>query len=252
MATSTAAATAVATTAAAGGAAGGKLGRYTTVLVAGAGCAAAAAISFLLVRRSRRAGADADAACGDSCACNGARTREAPQVRREFRGNTAASLAAAEAELLGGSYDLDSEATPTAAAEPPSAGPEDDHLAADPFGGAGSRDELDDGLRALGMLSGPLDSHRAAAAAAAATSRARQRPEPSAAARYHAQQDGVDGAEEVFVMDRVSPEEEERRYFANLCGGDDLFGGLDAPPAEAAAGGAKRAPAARPVIAYEG
>mmetsp|Transcript_39298 Transcript_39298/g.58780 ORF Transcript_39298/g.58780 Transcript_39298/m.58780 type:complete len:228 (+) Transcript_39298:106-789(+) len=43
-------------------------------------------------------------------------------------------------------------------------------------------------------------------------------------------EDGIDGADEFIVLERVTEEEEERRYFQNM--GGDLFGGLESPALE--------------------
>mmetsp|Transcript_137180 Transcript_137180/g.438680 ORF Transcript_137180/g.438680 Transcript_137180/m.438680 type:complete len:275 (+) Transcript_137180:2-826(+) len=175
-------------------------------------------------------------------------------------------------------------ATPTMGAEPPAAGPE--RAPAVAAGGPRKQDPLlEEGLRALGMLSGsdggggsasatpaparrppsavattaaaaPAPARRppaavattagAAASAAAAAKAVRQRSQATAlAATMHSFEEGIDGADDTVVIERVSQEEEERRYFANL-GGADCFAGLDAPEPEAA-------PAARraPVVGYD-
>jgi len=170
--------------------------------------------------------------------------------------------------------------TPTAAAEPPRAGPEDtgfvdmppeqldlenlenlevlsgEHHRA-PVGGEMSPEEqavLDEGLMALGMLSRPGQAVSAAgghqrqgAALDPSEYPDAQRhvaPRPVADPSRPYLEEGVDGADECFVMERVSPEEEERRYFANLSGGGgfDLFDGIAEPQA---------APKRRPVVGYE-
>eukprot|EP00927_Polykrikos_kofoidii_P021011 TRINITY_DN20038_c0_g1_i1.p1 TRINITY_DN20038_c0_g1~~TRINITY_DN20038_c0_g1_i1.p1 ORF type:complete len:240 (-),score=46.53 TRINITY_DN20038_c0_g1_i1:108-755(-) len=123
------------------------------------------------------------------------------------------------------SADSDSDSgTPTTKADPPSSGPR--RLPHSCVAGKerAPRDQLlDDGLRALGMLSGPTDLSAAEKAAEAAAIRARS----SEAARHHAVQTSteIEGeeADDTIVVERVSPEEEERRYFANL-GGGDMFG----------------------------
>merc|ERR1712099_168502 len=98
---------------------------------------------------------------------------------------------------------------------------------------------LDDGLWALGMGTGPVAKDK-------------PRPQSSGAPTLHRPYlgDGVDGADEVVVIERVSPEEEERRYFANLAGGDDLFAGIssaDAPDPTNISGAQRQ----KPKVAYE-
>lgn len=94
---------------------------------------------------------------------------------------------------------------------------------------------LDEGLRALGML--PSVGHTTDGAAE------RQRQPRAGGAHAYAHPEGdVEGAEDYVVVERVSQEEEERRYFANMTGGSDLFGGVEEadPPQRR-----------RPVIAYD-
>ncbi|CAK0842320.1 unnamed protein product [Prorocentrum cordatum] len=124
--------------------------------------------------------------------------------------------------------------TPTAAPEPPAIGPDQ----AAPGSGDGADDHaLDEGLRALGMLSG-------ASLSVAALDRPARAGAP--ALPYD---EGVDGADDYVVVNRVSPEEEERRYFANLSGGADPFGGLPAPAEEETVPSGVRP--RRPVVAYD-
>eukprot|EP00929_Paragymnodinium_shiwhaense_P017413 TRINITY_DN12666_c0_g1_i2.p1 TRINITY_DN12666_c0_g1~~TRINITY_DN12666_c0_g1_i2.p1 ORF type:complete len:171 (+),score=58.94 TRINITY_DN12666_c0_g1_i2:60-572(+) len=102
---------------------------------------------------------------------------------------------------------------------------------------------LEDGLRAMGMSSAPMDPAAAAAASAAAARRAQ------AVADRVGNVDDVD-ADDMVIIERVSPEEEERRYFANMAGGD-IFG-MGLGDFEAAAAPEAAAPAkARPVVGYE-
>lgn len=130
-------------------------------------------------------------------------------------------------------------ATPTGLGDPPRAGPEEvgaEYLAAEEQR-AERHAALDEGLRALGMLSssGPAAANGAAG---------RQRPHVARGANAQPYlEDGVEGAEDTFVVERVSQEEEERRYFANMAGGFDLFDGI----AEA-----EQPQRRRPVVAYEG
>uniref|UniRef100_A0A7S4QA94 Uncharacterized protein n=1 Tax=Alexandrium monilatum TaxID=311494 RepID=A0A7S4QA94_9DINO len=131
--------------------------------------------------------------------------------------------------------------TPRALPDPPSAGPAE----APPPTAQSEHDALlDEGLRALGMMSGPV-----------ADREDRQLPMQAPASQRHSHhpyiEGGDDEADETVVVERVSPEEERRRYFANL-GGDDLFAGIDAPagevdylPAE------EKRSVRRPVVAYE-
>merc|ERR1712217_35136 len=128
--------------------------------------------------------------------------------------------------------DEDGGRTPTMRAEPPLSGPLEAPAA------ESKRDPLlDEGLFALGMSAGPIAQSRPAQKRSANASRA-YRP-------Y--EEEGVEGADDVVIIERVSPEEEERRYFANLAGGDDLFAGIAAP------GDATNQSAGRqkPTVAYE-
>mmetsp|Transcript_65246 Transcript_65246/g.121639 ORF Transcript_65246/g.121639 Transcript_65246/m.121639 type:complete len:188 (+) Transcript_65246:74-637(+) len=82
--------------------------------------------------------------------------------------------------------------------------------------------EVNAGLRALGMLSASGEMRTGVA----------QVVETGTQKHHHdhgdTEVDGVD-ADETIVIQRVSPEEEERRYFANM-GGFDMFG--DSMPAQ--------------------
>uniref|UniRef100_A0A7S4QBR9 Uncharacterized protein n=1 Tax=Alexandrium monilatum TaxID=311494 RepID=A0A7S4QBR9_9DINO len=131
--------------------------------------------------------------------------------------------------------------TPRALPDPPSAGPAE----APPPTAESEHDALlDEGLRALGMVSGPVmdreDHHL---------------PMQASASQRHSHhpyiEGGDDEVDETVVVERVSPEEERRRYFANL-GGDDLFAGIDAPAGEVdyLLAEEKRY-VRRPVVAYE-
>eukprot|EP00811_Abedinium_folium_P012848 NODE_21933_length_730_cov_2.298507.p1 GENE.NODE_21933_length_730_cov_2.298507~~NODE_21933_length_730_cov_2.298507.p1 ORF type:complete len:194 (-),score=55.82 NODE_21933_length_730_cov_2.298507:62-643(-) len=136
-------------------------------------------------------------------------------------------------------WDDDGDGTPTSLARPPTAGP----AMALP-----ARDELlDDALFALGMTCGPVAGREAALRHVAAPPREPQHPSE---------------AEDVVYIQRVSAEEEERRYFANMAGGaGDIFGGGDDDTDRDGRGGAAAAgpcgcgsssERARPVIGYEG
>merc|ERR1711971_202952 len=109
-------------------------------------------------------------------------------------------------EELSSAASLQGDSTPVAIASPPNAGPQE---------APNRRDaELDAGLMALGMLSAPV---------AQDDRKSIRQPVPR---KF---EDGVDGADETVVVERVSPEEEERRYFAMINGGQDLFSDLPAP-----------------------
>merc|ERR1711890_200691 len=85
------------------------------------------------------------------------------------------------------------EETPTTLAEQPWAGPHEAPSSSHP--------DLDAGLRALGMLSASTNSNTQSPAASLPL-----RPQRNF-------EEGVEGADDVVVVERVSPEEEERRYF---------------------------------------
>merc|ERR1712094_60180 len=76
----------------------------------------------------------------------------------------------------------------------------------------------DEGLRALGLLSSPANVQGLV-------------PKPSVAPASRRNLDDVD-ADDTIVVERVSAQEEERRYFAALGTCDDLFGELPAPVSE--------------------
>merc|ERR1712087_735164 len=98
---------------------------------------------------------------------------------------------------------------------------------------------LDQGLASLGWTSGPIAKDKP---------RSTYKKAPAQNKPYL--EDGVEGADDVVVIERVSPEEEERRYFANLNGGDDLFAGLASPEVDEVpkTSGAQRP---KPKVGYE-
>eukprot|EP00450_Noctiluca_scintillans_P039583 CAMPEP_0194478936 /NCGR_PEP_ID=MMETSP0253-20130528/2221_1 /TAXON_ID=2966 /ORGANISM="Noctiluca scintillans" /LENGTH=160 /DNA_ID=CAMNT_0039318097 /DNA_START=29 /DNA_END=508 /DNA_ORIENTATION=- len=102
----------------------------------------------------------------------------------------------------------DEDETPRALPEPPHAGPHSSQavqLSRDPL--------LDAGLEALGMLTGPVQMEPTPRPLPLAD----ELPLPETLAEATME------ADETIVVTRVSPEEEERRYFASMAGGGDLF-----------------------------
>eukprot|EP00747_Dinoflagellata_sp_TGD_P220467 gnl/TRDRNA2_/TRDRNA2_92454_c0_seq1.p1 gnl/TRDRNA2_/TRDRNA2_92454_c0~~gnl/TRDRNA2_/TRDRNA2_92454_c0_seq1.p1 ORF type:complete len:223 (+),score=41.23 gnl/TRDRNA2_/TRDRNA2_92454_c0_seq1:42-710(+) len=93
---------------------------------------------------------------------------------------------------------------------------------------AAAKDSLDEGLRNLGMLPDAVDPARKSVAVGSRDTHHFE----------HGVQDDGNEADEVVVVERVSPEEEERRYFANLGLSNDLFGDLPPPAASAQAAAA--------------
>jgi len=128
----------------------------------------------------------------------------AVELRRRRRCGKRSSPAPTVAEAA----DWESDGASRALAEPP---------AVDPLEASMHPDlALEAGLRALGMLSSP---------ARIGLEADRFRFAKLAPARHTDDEGYVD----TIIVKRVSPEEEERRYFVNLAGGDDLFGGLPMP-----------------------
>lgn len=109
----------------------------------------------------------------------------------------------------------------------PPAGPEEGLNAEHPKQGLDAEhpdpQALDEGLQALGMLSSPGSANDA---------RVQQhrfvRESRAAANARPYLEEGVEDADDIVIVERVSPEEEERRYFANMAGGD-LFDGIAQP-----------------------
>lgn len=128
------------------------------------------------------------------------------------------------------------------AAQPPSAGP----LHEPPSDiGQSRNDLLDDGLRELGMLS----CVGRAVKCAEQSSPSRSNRFSSAMAK-NSFEEGIENADDVAVIERVTPEEEERRYWANISGANP-FGGLGAPLPLSGEAPEKQNKIRRPQIGYQ-